>query len=1373
MVSQTNEDDYVFVNIEQSITQRAVSSITQDHLGLIWMGTNGVGLNKYNGIDFTMYKNAHDNPNSLNSSLVYNAYVDSSNRLWVGTEAGLNLYNRELDDFEQILLDKGFSDSKSFRVQILIESREGILIVGTHQQGLFKVDPVTLETQIIPFPKSIELPNLLINSLVEDQNGKILVGTNLGLFEYDSTSDILEAASFESLNGPFGISNNIESMLLDTEGDLWIGTFSDGLLKISSDHENTNSLHTYKISEERIFTMVQAPDGKILCGTENDGLFAMDRAGKIVKNYRYNKFDKNSIKSNSVWSLFVDTQGRIWIGYYNSGVGIYDKFYDKFKDIESLPNAHNSLQSSSITGIVQDREGKLWIGIDGGGVDIYDPKDQHIVHLADPNNLVATGLNNLDVVAIFLDSRYNLWVGTWNGGIYYLAKNSDSFVVYNTTNLKGQLESNRIMSFSEDSKGVIWIGTFLSGLHSYDPTTNEFTWYNSKKFAELGINSSDMRKVLVDKDDNIWMGTTRGLYKGVRSAKSDMEVVSLNERMNRSLGNTVSTNLIVSLYEDEQKNIWIGTDGGGLCKFIYETNSFVWYNSSNGLEQETIASIIEADDGNIWMGGNKGLSRLETTGNKITNFNTNDGLLADDFNFNATFKDNNGILYFGNYGGVNFLDPATILVNENKPLLYFSDLKLFNESVVPNSEKSPLKKVLSETENITLNHRQSVFTIDFVGINYTRPEKTQYAYYLEGFEDTWNYVGNLRSATYTNLPSGEYTFKVKASNNDGIWNDSPITLGIKVLPAWWSTNIAILTYVILFLSLTYSLFRFLKQRLREKRLVKFERDQRRQEEILNERKIQFFTNISHEFRTPLTLILNPLRDIIENKRIQLNENVQDKHRIMLKNATRLTRLIDELMDFRKLHLNKMTLNASEIDAISFVREVSAHFEEEASEKNILFSVETDGTPVEIWGDPGMLEKIVFNILSNAFKATPENGVITVGVFSCKTPVILPLLDENNAHSSLEIVIEDSGKGINKEELSHIFERFYQSKDRNHQYYGGSGTGIGLEVTQSFVSLHKGKIEVESKEGEGTKFSIFLPFGNKHLKPSELVLIGETELPPEKETGVEANTPSISNETEIVESDTTFGAKKRTLLIVEDNLGLRNYLKGELENEYVIIEAENGKKGIERAISGIPDLIISDVIMPEMDGIEFCTLIKKDIKTSHIPVLMLTAKAMSDDRVKGIDSGADAYLNKPFEMKVLRSYLKRLINSRQNFLNRFLKDINNLTLPEKTTSLDRSFITKVLKYINENIGDTDLNVEQLADDMHLSRSQLYRKIKAMTGITANEFIRKIRLEKAKQMIENGSESISEVGFKVGFSSPSYFTKCFKSHFGILPTEVKPA
>ena len=357
------------------------------------------------------------------------------------------------------------------------------------------------------------------------------------------------------------------------------------------------------------------------------------------------------------------------------------------------------------------------------------------------------------MVAIFLDSRYNLWVGTWNGGIYYLAKNSDSFVVYNTTNLKGQLESNRIMSFSEDSKGVIWIGTFLSGLHSYDPTTNEFTWYNSKKFAELGINSSDMRKVLVDKDDNIWMGTTRGLYKGVRSAKSDMEVVSLNERMNRSLGNTVSTNLIVSLYEDEQKNIWIGTDGGGLCKFIYETNSFVWYNSSNGLEQETIASIIEADDGNIWMGGNKGLSRLETTGNKITNFNTNDGLLADDFNFNATFKDNNGILYFGNYGGVNFLDPATILVNENKPLLYFSDLKLFNESVVPNSEKSPLKKVLSETENITLNHRQSVFTIDFVGINYTRPEKTQYAYYLEGFEDTWNYVGNLRSATYTNLPS--------------------------------------------------------------------------------------------------------------------------------------------------------------------------------------------------------------------------------------------------------------------------------------------------------------------------------------------------------------------------------------------------------------------------------------------------------------------------------------------------------------------------------------------------------------------------------------------------------------------------------------------
>ena len=1369
--SQTNDGKYTFVNIDKGATQRAVTSILQDNRGLIWMGTNGVGLYKYNGLEYKTYKHVANDSTAINSSLVYSVYMDSSDKIWVGTIAGLNVYDPMLDMFKEIKLDQDAHTKDNIPVYAITENKSGELFIGTNENGLIKLNRETLKYENIVVKGGYKASDLVINSLICDVEDNLYVGTNRGLFTYKNKNNYLEPAKFQTMNGNTTITFGIESLLHDKEGNLWVGTYLNGLIKIVKGANNDLILNTYEITNKRILTLLQEPDGNILCGTENDGLFVLKTNGEIVNNYRYDKFEKNSIKSNSIWSLFVDDQERIWIGYYNKGVGVHDRYYDKFMEIESSPNLLNSLQSTSVNGIVHDDSGKLWVGMDGGGVDIYNPENKNFIHLSNPNNGLITGLESFDVQTIFVDSKGNVWVGTWSSGIYYLEKNSKTFISYNKSNTNGGLTSNRIMSFSEDARGNIWIGTFFNGLHLYDVESKKFSSQSGKPFNEALIGESNIRIVLVDSKNAIWLGTTSGLYRVVGSQESGFKVQSMNEMMFMAQEDK-NTSSILSLFEDSDNNVWIGTDGIGLFKYNRAKDMIEWYNKTKGLVQETVASIIEDDYGNLWLGGEAGLSKLDMAKGTFSNFTTNDGLLANDFNYNSVYKDNSGILYFGSYEGINYFDPTKILRNINEPSLYFSDFKLFNKSVKPGSNKSPLDKVISETEHLTLSHKESVFTLEFAGINYTRPQNNQYAYYLEGFETTWNYVGNTRNATYTNLSPGDYIFKVKAANNDGLWNETPLSLGITILPPWWGTNTAIFSYIILFLLFSYFLSKFINQRLREKRLIKFERDQRLQEEILNERKIQFFTNISHEFRTPLTLILNPLRDIIANNNLQLNDSVMDKHKIILKNTMRLMRLIDELMDFRKLHLTKMSINASKINAMSFVKEISGHFQEEVIEKNILFSVETYGMPAEIWGYPGMLEKVIFNILSNAFKATPDNGVITVGVFNCNDPVLLPLIDEQKPVSALEIIIEDTGMGIKKEEIDHIFKRFYQSTVMNHKYYGGSGTGIGLEVAQSFIMLHKGKIEVESKEGEGTKFRIYLPFGNGHLKTSELLLVNNKVGPLEDIIISESDRGHPSDATQIIANEIPIVENKRTLLIVEDNLGLRNYLKGELENEYIIIEAENGRKGVELAVSRIPDIIITDIIMPEMDGIEFCSTIKHDIKTSHIPVLMITAKAMSDDRVKGIDSGADAYLNKPFEMKVLRAYLKRLIDSRQNFLNRFFKDINNITLPEKTTSLDRSFITKVLKYINENIDDADLNVEQLSDDMHLSRSQLYRKIKAMTGMTANEFIRKIRLEKAKQMIENGSESISEVGFKVGFSSPSYFTKCFKSHFGILPTEVKP-
>ncbi len=1349
------ESTYTFEVLEKPITQRAVSTIVQDKKGLIWMGTYGVGLNKYNGIDLVAYKQEFENPNSLNSSLVHTAYVDSSNQLWVGTEVGLNVYQDEVDNFKQVSFFKNGVPITNVVVTAIIEIENGKLLVGTIANGLFVVAVNTLHGDAVSIGTPDSAPPL-INSMVRQGSSTIFIGSNKGLFEYDGKETKKILFNEAALNGDLNSSIDVESLLIDDEGSLWMGTHSKGLIKVAINSEKRHVLSAHDITSERILAMVQAPDGNILCGTENDGLFVLSKDGELVKNYRRDKFDLNSIESNSVWSLFVDRQERIWIGYYNNGVGVYDRFYDKFRDIQSLPNVQNSLQSSSVTGIIKDTKNRLWIGMDGGGVDVYDLETEQFVHLLESNNSIAEGLEADDVQTLFLDSRGNLWVGTWNSGIFFLAKNKKLFQHFHMKNTNGGLKSNRVMSFSEDVEGKIWIGTFSNGLHYFDYRNRSFGFVDDTLFTNLKTNRAEIRKVLVDRKNVIWVATTSGLYKRQADSDATFSKVVLKPTSIDPSSPETTVDVIVSLYEDKDQNVWIGADGAGIWR--YAKDSITWFNKNHGLEQETIATIIESNDGRLWMAGNRGLSCFDQERKHITNYDIYDGLLTNDFNFNAAYKDANGTLYFGNYKGINFVDPLAIPVNKYKPEVYFTDFKVYNKSVDIYQKDAPLQKVISETDKVTLNHRQGVFTIDFMGINFTRPEKNQYAYYLEGLEDTWNYVGNTRSATYTNLSPGDYLFKVKAANNDGIWNDQVKTLQLTILAPWWKTNLAVACYFIILLVFTSWLYRLLKERLREKRLIQIERARRIQEEELNDRKIQFFTNISHEFRTPLTLILNPLNDIMSSSSVEIPKGVHEKHKIIHKNATRLKRLIDELMDFRKLQLNKFSIKVSEIDAHTFIREITNHFKEEAILKNITLLVECDKMSISLWSDPGMLEKVIFNILSNAFKVTPENGAISVGVFQCSNDIVFPSVDENKPLPAVELYIEDTGNGINQEEVKKIFNRFYQVKNMNSQYYGG--TGIGLEVVKNFVDLLKGEIRVESEEAVGTKFRIFLPLGKEHFNADELFLKPRNEsfLPDQDSAKI-----LVSQEPE--------NDSKKTLLIVEDNTELRTYLKHELSLEYTIFEATNGQQGLEMANKKLPDLIITDVVMPEMDGFDFSNALKSNIGTSHIPIIMLSAKTMGDDKIRGVKAGADVYLTKPFDMGLLNSYLKRLIENRQIYINKNLNDPNKLSLLEKTTDMDKSFMQKVLDHLNKNIEKSDLNVEHLADDMHLSRSQLYRKIKAMTGLTPNELIRKIRLEKAKKIIENGCESIAEVGFKVGFSSPSYFSRCFKSEFGILPTELK--
>lgn len=1363
--SQSPYQEFHFINIKEGISKVGISEIIQDHYGFIWIGTSGTGLYKFDGIDFTVYKHELKDSTSLSNSRIECSFLDSKNRLWVGTENGLNLYNRDLDQFKRIPLEPSTINNEY--ILALEEDSSNNLLVGTHNNGLYKLNLDTLVIEKIlnsTFNENSALLN--INTIQHTKQGKTYVGTDFGLKEIDITNNkLITTRLFSKEKSSFD--GAIETLFIDNNNTLWIGSQNnEGVYRCSlSDDGNNNVIEFEQLnfSTKKIMAFIQLSDNSLMIGTENDGLFHINNNGNVLKNYVVSQTEENSIRHNSIWTLFVDQDERIWLGYFNSGVAVSDKLYNKFKNIKSIPNNNNSLKTSAVMGMIKDNNNKLWIATDGGGIDIYDQETANITHVNKSNNKAFSGLTSDYIETLFIDSKENIWAGSWDSGLYVLEKGKHRFKNHNVENTSGALESNAIISIAEDSKGIIWIGTFFQGLHSYNPITKKFKKHNSEVFNSNGLSTIDIRKVLVDSEDTIWLGTTNGLFKVEELEDGSFKVTNFGARMTEEFDNPSNANHIFTVYEGSDMNIWIGTRGAGLCKYDKIKNEFSWLNKFTGLHEENVASIIEDDNNNLWVSGNSGITKINLNEVKFTNYTSNDGLLSNDYNFSSVLKDKNGMLYFGNLKGVDYFNPKQIKINHTAPSLYLTDFKLFNEKVTPIEAGSPLKRVISETDSITLTHTQSVFTIEYSGVNYTRPEKNSYAYYLEGYETSWNYVGKKRSATYTNLDPGNYTFKLIASNNDGFWTDAPLNLNITILPPWWRTNWAIFLYTSLFLLGIYLLNYLTQNRIKEKEIIRNERIQQVQKDELNKKKIQFFTNISHEFRTPLTLIINPLKDIIGNPELNLPQKIKNQHAVIYKNTDRLQRLINELMDFRKLELNKMNVRAERINLIKFTKNIVDYFEEEAFSKNILLSVEVDVPDLEVWADSKMLEKSIFNLLSNAMKVTTSGGTINIELLSTDNLHFLPLVHETNPVKAVEIIISDTGHGLDKKEINKIFERFYQVENQNKSYFGG--TGIGLEVVQSFVKLQKGKVEVQSEVGVGTTFKILLPLGNDHFAKNEIII---HENPSNNEAFLLNSTP-IDASTHIEENIQLH--KQYTILITEDNLELREYLKTELNQQYKILLATNGKEGVKIARESFPDLIITDVIMPEMDGFDFCKLIKIDSTTSHIPVLMLTAKASIENRIEGLETGADAYMVKPFDLKLLKLRIAQLIKSRQTIFDKYFGAISGAEDLANSSSIDKDFVQSLLNYINDNIEDSNLSVEELASHLNLSRSQLYRKIKAITGQTVNEFIRKIRLERAKQILEKGHTNISEARFSVGFSSASYFSKCFKAHFGILPNEVQ--
>jgi signal transduction histidine kinase/DNA-binding response OmpR family regulator len=917
----------------------------------------------------------------------------------------------------------------------------------------------------------------------------------------------------------------------------------------------------------------------------------------------------------------------------------------------------------------------------------------------------------------------------------------------------------------EDKSGILWIGAYI-GLNKFNKERKQFTRYYSSQTNHNKLSSNIILSITEDNSGYLWFATGYGLNKYEKG--KNLFTSYVHDPNNPK---SLSDNSVRSIYEDKKGTLWICTQGGGLNKFNRESGEFIHFRKKDGLPSDIAFDILEDEHNNLWISTSNGLTKFNSSKGLFRNYDTKDGLPSNEFSYRAKFKGSDGIIYFGTKKGLVAFHPDSIKDNPHIPPIVVTNFLLFNKSVPigldTTSDRMILEKSIINTKELELTYEDYIFSFEFAALDFHAPEKNKYAYMMEGFEKSWTYTDSKkRFATYTNLDPGEYTFRVIGSNNDGVWNEEGASIKLIITPPWWKTWWAYTFYILLGLSLLYSLRRYELNRTRYKHGLELKEVEAEKLRETDRMKSHFFANISHEFRTPLTLILGPADNIKSNSS---TEDIQKQTGLIKRNANRLLNLVNQLLDLSKLEAGKLKVHASKGNIVSFVKGVAMSFESIAEKMDIQLRIKSSGDEVEMYFDKEMMIKILSNLLSNSFKFTHESGEITVNI-------------KTTENDSLEIKIRDTGIGIASEELPKLFDRFYQVDASHTRKY--EGTGIGLALTKELVELHHGSIKVESKKEEDeqngwTEFIIELPLGKEHFAEDELVeeVISDSNLLPEsKEYNPLDHSEleqSLSNLIHPEAFQLAPDEERMIILLVEDNSDVRDFIKDSLGNEFVVEEAFNGEHGVKKAENIIPDLIISDIMMPKMDGNELTRILKNDEKTSHIPIILLTAKSEQESKLEGLETGADDYLTKPFDTKELMIRIKNLINVRRKLQERYSRGdfIPAKKEPGKKLSyLDEQFMNKVMEVIEKHLSEEEFSIEQFGKEAGMSRVQLHRKLKALSGKSASTFLRSVRLSKAKKMIEEQKGNISEIAYSVGFSSPQYFTRCFKKEFGYPPSEV---
>ena len=1318
------------VSPEGGVAITSVMCINEDHLGFIWFGTNN-GLFKYNSQNIKRYSHSQSEINSLSTNRINQIFKNKEDELLIATEKGICKYNPVFDNFSRLSIKTKEGKPIGDNIDKLIQTLDGGYWL-LDQKGVAQLNANLDKAEYINIDNNKSRPRLLYmdnlnNIWVVFQDGKVYFKTK------DSSKFQFFTQSISGYPRSFYSENN----------HIWIGYDKQGLMCFDL---NGNLLNQYNKStqflSDRIRSIIKSNDGKLWVGTY-EGIAIIDNLEMIRV---INTDNHTNLSHQSTWSLFKDSNNIIWIGSWLGGLSYHSEFKNSVTHF-TQSNKNISRNNDIITAFAPDPDTiHVWIGTESGKLIKYNEHKNKTLEV----EVFYENKKIENIKSIVFDTKKRIWVGTRDDGILYKEKSQKKFKKLITPFNNG-LQITSMLPV----KDGIWVSDYQQGVFYYSFIKNTFEQYKHNPLVETSISNNHIRKIIEDSTGNLWFATEKGLNLLKKNSKEFIRFLHSD-----SDNNSLSADYIYSIFEDFEGNIWIGTNGGGLDKLSLKSLTFEHFSTKNNLPGNDIYTILEGVNSNLWLATDNGICKFIPNTNKVLTFGHIEGVFNNSFTPNAGLFSKNGLMFFGGSNGFIYFRPDDILVrNTIKPKAIITNFYIGNEEILPEQENKILKSNINTSKTVKLNHNQNSFSFRLAANNYIDPDKNRFKYRLLNFDENWVETDINGPARYTNVPPGNYTFEVIASNNDDIWNKTPTSLKITITYPFWKRWYAFLAYILVTSILVMYVKKEARNRQKLKNQIQLEKIKNESEESLHQAKLQFFTNITHEFRTPLTLILGPIKRLLNN--YEKGDPVFNQLTLVKNNSERLLRLTNQILDFRKIDSGKLKLNLTNRDIVGFTKSIFDYFTEHAKYRGFIYNFKSDIRSLKMDFDFKKLDKVIYNILSNAFKYCPDESTVEIKIkYNSKTNIEFNngnefIIGEPTINDFVEISISDTGVGISKENLSNIFERFYQMDNQETQ-----GSGIGLDLTKEYINIHNASLKVVSEENKGTVFCIILPC-------EQLDLDGEYTSDSETYNKSLPKTDLIEFEDKVEKPETSH--QEALILIVEDNIELLNYLSNVLGDYFKVAKAKNGVEALEQIHSLFPDIIISDIMMPEMDGIELCENIKKDVRTSHIPIILLTALESVQNRISGLSSGADAYVSKPFEDKLLIIQIINLLESRKNLRESFV-NINEVW-EEKVDEMDmdKVLIMKAVQIVEDNISNVDFTIETLASKLNLSRTTLHRKLKSLTNQSATEFIRYERLKHSVKFLQSGKYRMNEISSAVGFNSHNYFTISFKKQYGISPSE----